>query len=173
MESSSKTQEKETDSFLKKNIIKNWKIIAALAILLSIVLYYNFILYQTKNQFKEEKETLITQYTQEIDSLKLAKTTEIVKVFSWAVRSELLRENFEQVDLLFNTFVKESNMVKISLINIETQKVQLSTDKKLENELFTELDLLKLNELTVDNNRIVAPISGLNKQLGLLIVDFE
>lgn len=173
MESSSKTQEKETDSFLKKNIIKNWKIIAALAILLSIVLYYNFILYQTKNQFKEEKETLITQYTQEIDSLKLAKTTEIVKVFSWAVRSELLRENFEQVDLLFNTFVKESNMVKISLINIETQKVQLSTDKKLENELFTELDLLKLNELTVDNNRIVAPISRLNKQLGLLIVDFE
>lgn len=173
MESSSKTQEKETDSFLKKNIIKNWKIIAALAILLSIVLYYNFILYQTKNQFKEEKETLITQYTQEIDSLKLAKTTEIVKVFSWAVRSELLRENFEQVDLLFNTFVKESNMVKIYLINIETQKVQLSTDKKLENELFTELDLLKLNELTVDNNRIVAPISGLNKQLGLLIVDFE
>lgn len=173
MSTNTEKESVKKENKLVKFLLKYKKIVAFILIVAAIVAYYNFELYQTKNQFTKEKENLIVKYTETIDSLKLSNTKEVITVFSWAVRSELLRENIEQVNTLFNTFVKIPQVTSVSLIDNETKLIKLSTDKKSENELFDKLEMLKINELTIVDKNYYVPISGLNKQLGLLKVTIE
>jgi hypothetical protein len=54
------------------------------------------------------------------------------EVFSWSVRSELLRENTENLNQLLTVFFKESGVDLVQLINPEDKMVVLSSDNKFE-----------------------------------------
>ena len=110
-----------------------------------------------------------------MDSLKVANYKLTSKVFSWAIRSEMLRNNNEQVDQFFLSFIKDPNVKKIQLINPDNAVVILSTDKKDEGQKIDIQKIYQTDSLTVvredDILKIYNPIMGLNKKIGLLVIE--
>ncbi|MCJ7758368.1 MAG: hypothetical protein MUP24_09475, partial [Gillisia sp.] len=95
----------------------------------------------------------------------------------WSVRSELLRNNTENLNQLVNAFVKESGADLVQLIDPETNKIILSSDKKFEgSEYAQKIDygLKEPHTLKEDAGiKIITPVMGLNTALGILIVQLN
>jgi hypothetical protein len=168
-----KEEIKKPNKFLE--LIKTHKIVAVLLVIIVVLLAYFLIKIQLmENDFDEKSAFLEKEYTVKIDSLRLRSMEQTINVFSWAVRSELNRENLEEVNNFFLTFVKEYGIITISLVNPDNNKIILSTDKKNEGELFTEFNISDINEMKlieINNSKTVAtPIMGLNKKTGVLVV---
>ena len=171
-------------SFIKKNLI---------SVLLALVLIVVIIWFSAKNnmntkQFEKEKTSLITQsknersalkanYESEKDSLRIQNLEAAAKIFSWSVRSEMLRNNTENLNQLVNAFVKESGADLVQLIDPETNKISLSSDKKFEGSEYArkiDLALKEPHKLKEDGGiKIITPIMGLNSALGILIVQMN
>ena len=86
------------------------------------------------------------------------------------MRSELIRNNLEGVDILFNTFIKEPDIIKLTLVSELDRTVILSTDKKEQGEIYSDNVIFGISELTRDGNRIVVPVNGLSEKIGILVV---
>lgn len=151
-------------------------------LLLALTLLIVFIVFKVKMQNLEnehivQKNQLINNYEIKIDSLNIANIELTVKTFSWAVRSELMRENMDQVNQLMNAFVKEPNIQNVKLINQENARIVISTNKKEEGQEIGNKEFLSIDSTTTFRDtsliRIVNPIMGLNKKLGLLVVEAE
>jgi hypothetical protein len=151
-----------------------------LVILLALALITVFIVFkvQMQNLEKEhlnQKSQIIYKYETKIDSLNTANIKLTVKAFSWAIRSELIRQNIDQADQLMVAFVQEPNIENVKLLNHENSMIVLSTNKKEEGQEFENRELLMVDNTTIFKNanliRVVNPIMGLNKKLGVLIVE--
>ena len=151
-------------------------------LLLALTLLIVFIVFRVKmrnleNEYVVQKNQLVNNYELEIDSLNIANIELTVKTFSWAVRSELMRENMDQVNQLMNTFVQEPNIQNVKLIDQEDARIVISTNKKEEGQEIVNKELLSTDSSTTFKDtsliRIVTPIMGLNKKLGLLVVEVE
>ena len=151
-------------------------------LLLALTLLIVFIVFKVKmrnleNEYVVQKNQLINSYEIKIDSLNIANIELTVKTFSWAVRSELMRENMEQVNQLMNAFVQEPTIQNVKLIDQEDARIVISTNKKEEGQEFENKELLNTDRITAFREtsliRIVTPIMGLNKKLGLLVVEAE
>lgn len=122
-------------------------------------------------------ETTKKEYTLRLDNTKLANMQQTVKVFSWAVRSEMRRNNLEEGNNFFSAFIREKGIKVISLIDPVSRKIILSTDKKNEGREITDEQILNMPELRVleDANikSVITPIMGLNKKIGILRVDVD
>lgn len=107
--------------------------------------------------------------------LRLATTP-----LTWAIRKELLRENLEQINDYTIQFVKDPH-VKLILVVKEDGMVAVSTDKSKEGVAFSSLypvGLLEKDEIVITEEKngtllITAPIMGLNKKLGMLLMSYE
>jgi flagellar basal body-associated protein FliL len=168
-------------TFIKKHIV---------SVLLALALIVILIWFSAKNsmntrQFEKEKTALITQskneksaltanYKSEKDSLRIVNLEAATRIFSWSVRSELLRNNTENLNQLVNAFVKESGADLVQLIDPETNKITLSSDKKFEDTEYaqkTDFGLKEPHTLKEDGTiKIITPVMGLNTALGILIV---
>jgi len=121
----------------------------------------------------ERSEQVITSKTNEL--LRLA-TIPLV----WAVRREMIRENYDQINEYLIRLIKEPNIKQILVVKSEGTIV-VATDKKMEGQQFSSLfpqDLIEQNEISISddgkgNIRVVAPIMGLNAKIGLLIMIYE
>ena len=151
-------------------------------LLLAITLLIVFIVFKVKirnleNEHVVQKNRLVNNYELKIDSLNIANVELTVKTFSWAVRSELMRENMDQVNQLMNAFVQEPNIQNVKLIDQGNVRIVISTNKKEEGQEFENKELLNIDRTTTFKDtsliRIVTPIMGLNKKLGLLVVEVE
>ncbi len=170
--------------FLKKNIVA-----VSLALILIIVLiWYSVKISAIEEQYEEEKtelvtksenerSALITKYESEKDSLQISNLESSSKIFSWAVRSELMRNNTENLNQLLNAFVKESGADLVQLLDPETNIVILSSDKKFEGiEYAKKLDYAITEQQTLMEEggiKIITPVMGLNSALGFLIVQID
>jgi hypothetical protein len=101
------------------------------------------------------------------------------KPLVWSVRSELLRRNLEQVDVLISDLVKEKNMESIHLVD-PSGVLFLSTDKKLEGQ--PAGDGLDKNLLTTDSITVqmldsfivvAAPVMGYDRRLATLVFYYK
>jgi len=168
-------------TFIKKNIVSVLLVLA----LIIVIIWFSAKNRQDNRQFEKEKTALITQsknersalianYESEKDSLRIAKLEDEAKIFSWAVRSELIRINTENLNQLVNAFVKESGADLVQLIDPETNKIILSSDKKFEgSEYAQEIDYGLKEPHTLKENgsiKIITPVMGLNTALGILLV---
>ncbi|MEA3450592.1 MAG: hypothetical protein U9Q83_01670 [Bacteroidota bacterium] len=159
--------------------LKNNKAATVLTILLLIVfVWFSIKIRINDNKFNNEKTQLITQYESKIDSLNVDHIKFATEVFSWSVRSELLRENSENLNQLLTTFVKQSGANIVQLINPKENIVLLSSDKKFEGSLASESsDYSELSETIVlkkDNTtKIISPVMGYNEKIGVLIVELK
>ncbi|MFN3641191.1 MAG: hypothetical protein ACK4UK_09745, partial [Flavobacterium sp.] len=61
-----------------------------------------------EKQFQRDKSELTTMYKYRIDSLNVEHLKFATEVFSWSVRSELLRDNTENLNQLLTVFVQQS-----------------------------------------------------------------
>lgn len=170
--------------FLKKNIVA---VLLAL-ILIIVLIWYSVKISSIEEQYEEEKtelvtksenerSALITKYESEKDSLQISNLESSSKIFSWAVRSELMRNNTENLNQLINAFVKESNADLVQLIDPETNIISLSSDKKFEGmEYDQKLDYALTEQQTLMEEtgiKIITPVMGLNSALGILIVQID
>lgn len=171
-------QKKQFNSSRFLEVILNNKIIFLLVLVLIVLLVYFLIKTNSmQSKFDNTVESIRTEYTNQIDSLKTTSSIQTVKVFSWAVRSEMNRNNLEEVNNLFLAFVRENRVQMINLINPENATIILSTDKKNEGQQVKNEDLLNITEqkIIVDEGRklLVSPIMGINRMMGILVVEVE
>lgn len=129
----------------------------------------------------ESERMSITQQAREYADQQYTKEEErFGQILSWAVRSELIRNNIDQIEQYLGEIVKMKDTERVDLINDEGQLL-VSTDKRFEeskaNDLFPK-EILNLQKITlksdVNNNKIlVIPVMGLNKKIATVVVSYK
>ncbi len=168
------------DSVKKENkfvkfILKHKYYFGLIAVLLIILLWSFIKTALLKSDFNSQKQQIISNYELKLDSLNSDRLLLTAKTFSWALRSELLRENKEQINLFFIEFIKNPEIIKLQLINAKTSVVEISTDKKDEGEIVSGFNLIEDQVIKKDSAAvlIVTPIYGLNKKIGIFVMQFK
>lgn len=158
--------------------LKNNKAATTLSILLLIAIIWFFVKLRTNERnFNNEKSKIITRYENTIDSLQIKNLEFATEVFSWSVRSELLRNNTENLNQLLTLFAKKSSADLIQIINPENKNVLLSSDKKFEGVRYSGLLDFEIKNTVVLKDesavKIITPVMGFNSMIGILIVEIE
>lgn len=132
-----------------------------------------------QDRVDEERETCVER----VGTLLAGQTEELLRLsalpLGWAVRSEMLKENFEQIDAYLQRFVKEDHVERVAVAGADGNLV-LATDKKLEGDLAERTypaEALAANDATVvrrdDGGFLVAvPVVSYDARLGTLLVDY-
>lgn len=124
-------------------------------------------------QLIEKSHQVITEKTRYF--LRLTTTT-----FVWAIRKEMLRENYEQINEYLNQLVKEPQIKQILVVKADGI-IAVSTDKKVEGAAFSSLypnELMEKNEIVITDDKngdmlVIAPIMGLSKKIGMFFMVYE
>ncbi|MBS4035379.1 MAG: hypothetical protein KGZ85_12990 [Ignavibacterium sp.] len=169
-------ESKKTNKFVEIILIN--KTVSALVLVIIVLLAYFLIKTNSmQSNFERTFESLQQSHITQLDSVKITSSEQTVKVFSWAVRSEMSRNNLEEVNNLFLAFVQESRVRMIHLINPVNSKIILSTDKKNEGQEVTIAGFLNVTEQVIieeeEKTLIVSPIMGINRITGILVVEIE
>lgn len=130
------SEEKEIKESQKPNkfielILKNKTVSALVLVIIVLLAYFLIKTSSMKSDFEQTYDLLQQSHITQMDSLKITSSEQTVKVFSWAVRSEMNRNNLEEVNNLFLAFVQENRVRMIHLINPANSRIILSTDKKM------------------------------------------
>jgi hypothetical protein len=173
MENLNTDQNANKPGFFRRNIV-------AVILAIGIVIVFGWFYMKDKNnvkRFETEKSEMSSRHKNEIDSLKVQHLQFATKVFSWSVRSEMMRNNTETLSQLLNTYAQESGADLVQLINPENQQVVLSSDKKYEGTKYNgDIDLNINAPLIVQDSgavRLVTPIMDLNSMIGILIIEMQ
>ncbi|MFN3757393.1 MAG: hypothetical protein ACK4RM_10585 [Flavobacterium sp.] len=130
-----------------------------------------------QKQFQRDKSELITLYKYRVDSLKVEHLKFATEVFSWSVRSELMRDNTENLNQLLTVFVQQSGADLVQIVHPTSNLVLISSDKKFEGSESTESDLANLTQTRITNQeqtiKIVTPVMGFNDKIGVLLVESQ
>jgi Ca2+/Na+ antiporter len=158
-------------------IVSNKAAIVLAVLLIVVFIWLSVKLRITRKNFNNEKTQLTTQYESKIDTLQINHLEFATEVFSWSVRSELLRNNTENLNQLLTVFVKKSGADLVYLIKPEDKMVLLSSDKKHEGSPYTGDLNFELNTSTILKEdgivKIITPVMGLNSKIGILIVELR
>lgn len=128
-------------------------------------------------RLEDQKVAIISNSRKIIDEKRKNLVLEVAKSLSWAVRSEAQRNNFEQVNLYLNDFIKNQDFELAMFVNADGI-ITVSTDKRIEQTPFRDHfadNYTSVNEIiiqaTTDNKWIAsAPVMGLNDRAGTLIL---
>lgn len=160
-------------NFLKRNIAA----VVLTIILIVVLIWFSAKIKNNKNHFETEKIQLITQYETERDSLQIKSLEFQSKVFSWSIRSEMLRDNMENLNQLLTIFVQESAANLVQIVNPDTRVVLLSSDKIYEGARYEKEINFEINQQVVikEDQRIsiITPIMGFSNRIGVLIVEVK
>jgi len=127
-----------------------------------------------------QKSMIIKVATEQIESNQLDLMKIIAKPLVWNVRSEMLRGNMEQIDILISDLVKEKNFRYVHIIAPDGTVI-LSTNKSLEGKQIggeVNPSLLVIESVPIailsDTTIVVAsPVMGVDKRLATLILGYE
>jgi len=181
-ESVFKRVSKKTAKKMKSNkigiYVSNHKMVFSLLLALVVVLLWAFIKMTLMNRsYEKQTAELKTSYETQMNSMTVQHMTLTSKVLALAVRSELTRNNKEQVNQFFMSIIKEPGINKVEFVDAKTSKVLLSTDKKDEGAVFPNQVALMTDEtIQFTNNsilNIVSPVMGLNNKLGVLVIEYK
>ena len=149
-------------------------------IIIGVLILAGVILYFYKNyEIKQAKENLTVQ----ADSLIIKQNKRMLmltaKPLVWAIRSEMLRNNLDEINVFTTDLVKEKNIQDISLLNTDG-KIINSTNKKLEGTIASAdyKSYLTVDSVTVLNTsdsvaRVIAPVMGYQSKLGVIILNYK
>lgn len=165
-----KVAEKPSTPFWKKHFLKLF-----LVLLLIVSIVWGWV---ANNQLQKEHEEAMTElkeaHKEEITSMVKLKNKEVTQALALAVRSELIDENKDQVNQYFLQVLKQPSVSKIMLLNHDSGKVLISTNKKDEGTTFNMENLVKAKDLKTVMNEgnwyTAAPIMGLNNQLAVIVM---
>ncbi|MFO7656876.1 MAG: hypothetical protein R6W78_07400 [Bacteroidales bacterium] len=163
----------KASDFLRRHIAA----VVLAIILVLVIIWFSAKIANNKDHFENEKTQLITQYETERDSLQIKNLEFQSTVFSWSIRSELLRDNMENLNQLLTIFVQESAANLVQIVNPETREVMLSSDKIYEGTRYDQEVNFEINHpvITKDDNKIsiITPIMGFSNRIGVLIVEVK
>ena len=166
------TTSRKPNLFVK--YILNHKLVFSLLFALIVV----FIWGQWKiSRLEKEKSELALIHAARMDSLNVENYKTISNIFSWALRSDLMRNNLDQANQYLQNVLKEPYVKKAYLIDIDKKLILLSTNK-VENGLpVADITLLQpkhqvavLNDSTT---RFISPITGLNTITGVSVLEVD
>ena len=166
----------EKQGWFKSLVLRN-KFSVFLLIVLIIVISWGLIKIQMlNNSFSKEKTEIVQNYELKIDSISINRMQLTAKIFTWAVRGELMRENEEQINQYFLDFIKMPQITKLQCIRSADSIIFLSTDKKDEGQIASP-ELVQINEQTTQSDstsfRIATPIMGLTNKLGVFVMEVK
>lgn len=98
----------------------------------------------------------------------------------WAVRKEMLQDNYGQINEYLTSFVRERNVQQILLVKADGV-IAVATDKKIEGSpasSFYPAPTFENNDIDIVEDKdghlqVVAPVMGLNARLGTLILIYK
>jgi len=104
----------------------------------------------------------------------------MLKTFVWAVRAEILKNNYDQIDQYITQLIREPSILKVMLIDSKGT-VLVSSDRKDQDQPFSDLfddtllfyDDAFTNYAEDGNMHLSAPIMSLNSRFGTLFVVYE
>ncbi len=157
----------------KSFIIAHWRLIGCFLLVLAIAgmyLWKNVAVYRAKAQLTERAGQIITDQNKSL--LRLA-----VVPLVWAVRTEMMGGNYNQINLYLTQFVKEQNVKEIVVAKPDGTIVA-ATDKKLEGASVASVfppsvlqeDKTILSTQENGDIMVVSPVMGLSEKLGVLIL---
>ena len=131
-------------------------------------------------RLESQKVEIINNSRRIIEEKRKILLIDVAKTLSWAVRSEAQRNNFDQINLYLNEFVKNRDFEIVMFVN-EEGIITVSTDKRIEQTPFRDHfaeDYSSAEEITIkitsDNKWIAAaPVMGLNNRIGTLILIYN
>ena len=157
-------------------------IILALMIIIPLVI---FLWKQAEiKSLKKNHEARISEITTQANNTIMENNRKnietLTRVFTWAVRSEMLRQNLEQIDTYMTDLVKTEGMHHISVINSEGIVVR-STNKKYEGVVYPgpiAKELSGITEVITKSDETgdmvsICPVMGLDNRLGTLIITYQ
>jgi cell division protein FtsL len=173
-------EEKKKKKISTKKIL--WIIFIVVIILVPVVIY--FIKDCEINRLKEKQaveiQAIKQQASDKVDLNNNANLIIVGKIFSWAVRGELTRDNKDQVNQMMIELVKENDYRQVVLLSGDGSVV-LSTDKKFEGEGFNNSvyeALLGSDNVQVSPQKngdllVAAPVFGIDSRLGTVIITYR
>jgi len=160
-------------------LIKQHKAATFFAFLLIIGIVWLLVLMNNhKKQYQKDKSLLMQQHAAQIDSMRVSHLEFSSRVFSWSVRSELIRNNTENLNQLFTVFVQESEASLVQLITPEGEgdgmKIAISTDKQFEGRRFDAPNIPGFTKQHILEDEtgvtIYTPVMEFNRAIGVLLV---
>lgn len=132
-----------------------------------------------KRQYEARIAKINDEHTVALAASEKSRNEVLANVFSWAVRSEMMRSNLELVEQYMTELVKNQGYNEISLVNPEGI-VTKSTNKKYEGNIFPDLMASQLNSVSKvtfsdgpDGNVLIfAPIAGINERMATVIINY-
>ncbi|GEM_PF-2294520 len=166
-------KDKTTPPFWKKHFVKLF-----LALLLIVSILWGWVANGQLQKEHEQKLSALKQSHQTtLQELKTLKNEEVTQTLALAVRSELIDDNNDQVNQYFLQMLKQPTVERVMLVNHQTGKIILSTNKKDETATFGHKELYSTNEVVVKQKEgspfAATPVMGLNSQLAVLIIEFS
>ncbi|MEI8032240.1 MAG: hypothetical protein WCH05_02680 [Chlorobiaceae bacterium] len=159
------------DSRNSSSLWKKFQIGAVLALFIALGGGILLVRYQGAEQLRRQSEgarsSALALQRQDIRLFTLP--------FAWAVRKELIKENYEQIDEYFGQLVAKQGFDLIMLVS-PSGVIKVSTDRKLQGHFFLfSYPQISLNvtqtvsySLRSDQSMFVVPIMGLNEKIGTI-----
>ena len=166
---------------MKESGEKHLYVIGVLVVLVFIIYLWKNVAVKNVRERMEAQQIQLIEKSQQVMTektryfLRLTTTT-----FVWAIRKEMLRENYEQINEYLNQFVKEPHIKQVLVVKSDGT-VAVATDKKLEGVAISSLypnELIEKNEIEITDDQngnmlILSPIMGFNKKLGMFLMVYE
>jgi len=157
----------------KKRLDYRWILILVLFVIgLTVYFYKDYQLNRLRKDLTAQADTALAVQ----NKMMLAMSA---KPLIWAIRSEMLRNNLDEINVFNTDLVKEKNVMEITVLNA-VGKIINSTDKKLEGAMATEnymqylsADSVKVFNLSDSTSRLVAPVMGYQSKLGVVILNYK
>lgn len=158
----------------KKNAILEWVKSNKLSSFLCLIIIFLLV---TIGMQSLEKSRLMAEQKASLAKATILGNEELAAVFTWSVRSELMRGNQDNVNQLFLRLLKNPSVTKVQLIDPETQKVVLSTDKKDEGVVIKDTEIVNTKnqkKIEADNSyTIIIPVISIDRIIGVIVVEFK
>lgn len=155
-------------------------IIVAVILLSGIVIWKAVAIGNVKKAAEKDRQTLKEQAIANILQSHEHHLKVLAKAYVWAVRTEMMQGNINQVNLFADDMIKEKNFQGIAIAN-DKGIIISSTNKKDEGQPFSTIgkeDALTSNKTNIDNTGdsiliMTSPIMGFNNRLGTLFIKYS
>ena len=172
-----KSEKVHANSRFMDFLIKNNTVISLVLVIFIILLWAVIKMNNMQKNAITEKQHLTEVYESQLESLSISSMELTAQVFSWAIRGEMLRQNMDQVNQFFSSFIQEPGITKIQLVDSGTAQIILSTDRKDEGTIIENTLILQAERTyhIAEENRvlIISPVMGLNARIGILVIEFN
>jgi len=157
----------------KSLVVTQWRLIIIFILILAVAGMYTW-----KNMAVKRAEADLTEQATRIITEQNSTFLRLVTVpLVWAVRSEMIRSNYDQINQYLTQFVKEKNMKEIVIAKPDGTIV-VATNKKFEGKPVTDIfpaSVLQEDKLTVSSLEngdimVASPVMGLSSKVGVLIL---